>query len=154
MAGMDLSEKSKEQKAVESGKAKVGAQERKVTKAARKTKEGKEKQIVTEEQRRKNEQLIKATLKQKGEGGNRDEDEWESAEEDYPHIQLDDLKSLQDQLAGMKIVGKDDDEEEDEGEWDEDEEDSDGEEVKAKGTKTGTDKQKVKTTAKTAAKKE
>ena len=25
-----------------------------------------------------------------------EEDEWESAEEDYPHIQLDELKSLED----------------------------------------------------------
>jgi hypothetical protein len=34
-------------------------------------------------------------------------------EEDVPHVKLDELKSLEDQLATMKIQGADDDEEED-----------------------------------------
>ena len=51
-------------------------------------------------------------MKEKAEGDN--DSEWDSVEEDYPHIQLDDLKSLQDQLAGMKIKGGESDEDEDE----------------------------------------
>lgn len=54
-----------------------------------------------------------------------DEDEgWDSVEEDFPHVKLDDLKTLNEQLAGMKIQGEDDDDDNDEGfEDEEDEED-------------------------------
>ena len=51
-----------------------------------------------------NEAIVKATLKQKGEKGTEQDDEgWDSVEEDFPHIKLDDLKDLQTQLAGMQI---------------------------------------------------
>jgi hypothetical protein len=68
--------------------------------------------------------LIKAALKTKEEVKEREDEGWESVEEDYPHIQIDDLKSIEQQLAGMKI--KDDDEDS------EDDFDDDEEEIKQK----------------------
>lgn len=60
--------------------------------------------METEETRKLNEAIVKATLKQKGEKGTEQDDEgWDSVEEDFPHIKLDDLKDLQTQLAGMQI---------------------------------------------------
>ncbi len=63
--------------------------------------------------------MIKATLKDKSSAakeGDDDDEGWESVEEDYPHIKLDELKDLATQLAGMNIEGgeEDDDEENDE----------------------------------------
>jgi len=109
--------KSKVQFALDNGSSKVGNQERKIATATRKTKDGKERQAESEENRRREEALIKATLKEKSaaaKDGDDDDEGWESVEEDYPHIKLDDLKDLATQLAGMNIEGGDDDEEDDE----------------------------------------
>lgn len=81
-----------------------------MAKGARKTKEGKERQAQSEEARRKEEAIIKATLKDKNDKDGGDSEGWESVEEDFPHIKLDDLKDLQDQLQGMQIEDGDDDE--------------------------------------------
>ena len=43
-------------------------------------------------------------------------------EEDYPHIKLDDLKTLEQKLAGMQIEGDDEDDDEDDGEFEDEEE--------------------------------
>lgn len=118
-----VDDKSKTQADLDKGLTKVGSEERRVAKGNRKTQEGKQKQVETEEQRKKNEAIVKATLKQKGEKGTEENDEgWDSVEEDFPHIQIDDLKELASQLDGMKIEGGEDDED------DEDFEDEDGEE--------------------------
>lgn len=107
-------EKSKTQAELDKGVAKVGSEERRVAKGNRKTQEGKQKQAETEEQRKKNEAIIKATLKQKGEKGGEDDDEgYDSVEEDFPHIKLDDLKDLASQLESMNIEGGDDEDDED-----------------------------------------
>lgn len=82
------------QAGLDRGKAKVGGEERTVTKAVRKTKEGRERQAESEETRKREEALIQATLKQKNKDES-DEEGWESVEEDYPHIKLDDLKDLE-----------------------------------------------------------
>ena len=102
-----------------------------MAKVARKTKEGKEKQAETEESRKRQEALIKATLKAKGEKGTNSDDEgWDSVEEDFPHIKLDELKDLESQLAGMNIEGGDDDEEDDDFEDEEPEQKPKKEETK------------------------
>lgn len=106
LAGMNLTAEEAKVSAVQAGldrgKAKVGGEERTVTKAVRKTKEGRERQAESEETRKREEALIQATLKQKNKDES-DEEGWESVEEDYPHIKLDDLKDLEEQLAGMQI---------------------------------------------------
>ncbi len=113
MAGIDLDkpEKREEAKAVPAGKG-----DRKIVKAARKTDEGRQRQAESEEAIRKEKALIKATLKEKatakGGQGESDSDDG-SIEEDYPHIKLDELKDLAEQLAGMEIKGKDDEDEDD-----------------------------------------
>ena len=118
-------DKSKTQADLDKGVTKVGSEERRVAKGSRKTQEGKQKQAETEEQRKKNEAIVKATLKQKGEKGTEEDDEgWDSVEEDFPHIKLDDLKDLASQLEGMKIEGADEDDDEDFEDEDEDEEES------------------------------
>ena len=71
--------KSPMQEELDSGVAKVGKDQRKVTKGVRKTAQGKTKHVETEEQRIKNKKLQKANLKQKDEV-----DEYESPEEDAP----------------------------------------------------------------------
>ncbi len=128
-------DKSKTQADLDKGVTKVGSEERRVAKGNRKTQEGKQKQAETEEQRKKNEAIVKATLKQKGEKGTEEDDEgWDSVEEDFPHIKLDDLKDLASQLEGMNIEGGDDDEDEDFEDEDEEESKSNakGEQKKAK----------------------
>lgn len=116
-------DKSKTQSDLDKGVTKVGSEERRVAKGSRKTQEGKQKQAETEEQRKKNEAMIKATLKQKGEKGADDEDDgWDSVEEDFPHIKLDDLKDLASQLEGMKIEGAEDDDDEEFEDQDDEEE--------------------------------
>ncbi len=82
----EIPKKSKQQEQLDKGKAKVGNQERKIAKVVRKTKEGKQIQSETEEKKKKNDLLIKATLKQKNEQAAEQDDGWESVEEDYPHI--------------------------------------------------------------------
>jgi hypothetical protein len=112
---MNLEEvkKSQIQSAIDSGKGKVGNDERKIVKGARKTDEGRMKHAESEEARKKEEAIIKATLKDKNEkGAEDDEDGWDSVEEDFPHIKLNDLKELGEQLAGMKIQGDHDSDEE------------------------------------------
>jgi hypothetical protein len=114
LAGMDLEEakKSQVQSAIDSGKGKVGKDERKIVKGTRKTDEGRLKHAESEETRKREEAIIKATLKDKNEKGAEDDEEgWDSVEEDFPHIKLDDLKDLGEQLAGMKIQGDHDDDE-------------------------------------------
>jgi hypothetical protein len=68
LAGMNLeqqlaSDKSKTQQELDAGLTKVGSEERRLAKGNRKTQEGKQKQAETEESRKKNEAIIKATLK-------------------------------------------------------------------------------------------
>ena len=122
---IEQDDKSKTQADLDKGVTKVGSEERRVAKGSRKTQEGKQKQAETEEQRKKNEAIVKATLKQKGEKGTEEDDEgWDSVEEDFPHIKLDDLKDLASQLEGMKIEGADEDDDEDFEDEDEDEEES------------------------------
>lgn len=123
LAGINLEDakKSSLQQNLDDGKHK----DRKVAKGARKTQEGKERQAQSEEARRKEEAIIKATLKEKNEKDGGESEGWESVEEDFPHIKLDDLKDLQSQLQGMQIGDDDDDEDLD----------SDGEVAPAKGTK-------------------
>ena len=122
---IEQDDKSKTQADLDKGVTKVGSEERRVAKGSRKTQEGKQKQAETEESRKKNEAIVKATLKQKGEKGTEEDDEgWDSVEEDFPHIKLDDLKDLASQLEGMKIEGADEDDDEDFEDEDEDEEES------------------------------
>jgi hypothetical protein len=124
LAGMNLEEakKSQIQSAIDAGKGKVGKDERKIVQGARKTDEGRLKHAESEEARKKEEAIIKATLKDKNEkGAEDDEDGWDSVEEDFPHIKLDDLKKLGEQLAGMKIEGENDDDENDDDFEDDDE---------------------------------
>jgi hypothetical protein len=79
---------------------------------------------------------VKATLKQKGEKGTEEDDEgWDSVEEDFPHIKLDDLKDLASQLEGMNIEGGDDDEDEDFEDEDEEESKSNAKVESKKGKK-------------------
>jgi len=85
--------------------------DRKIAKVQRKTKEGQQKQKEAVQKKQKNEALIKASLKTKEEAKDSD---WESVEEDYPHIQVDELKNLEEQLAGMQIQGESSDDEEEE----------------------------------------
>lgn len=71
LAGMtidDAGKKSKIQAELDSGKSKVGNEERRLAKGARKTEEGRLKHAESEEKRKRDEALIKATLKEKGEG--------------------------------------------------------------------------------------
>lgn len=100
--------------------------DRKTVKVVRKTKEGKEFQEEATDVKKKNDLLIKASLKSKKEV-EEDGSDWDSVEEDYPHIRVEDLKTIEDQLAGMNIGGDED----------ESDHDSDGEEKKkpAKGKK-------------------
>ena len=124
LAGMNLEEakKSQIQSAIDAGKGKVGKDERKIVQGTRKTDEGRLKHAESEEARKKEEAIIKATLKDKNEkGAEDDEDGWDSVEEDFPHIKLDDLKKLGEQLAGMKIEGENDDDENDDDFEDDDE---------------------------------
>ena len=79
------------------------------------------KHAESEEARKKEEAIIKATLKDKNEKGAEDDEEgWDSVEEDFPHIKLNDLKELGEQLAGMKIKG-DHDGDDEEGDSEDDE---------------------------------
>ena len=104
MAGIDLDKQSTVATTLEKGKGKVAGEERRVAKGARKTEQGRQKQAESEETRKKEEALIKATLKQGGD----DSDGDGSVEGDYPHVKLDELKDLEDQLADMKIEADED----------------------------------------------
>ena len=77
------------------GMIKVGSNERKVVATKRKTKEGRDKQKEAQALKKKNELLFKANLKDKAEGS--EGDEWESVEEDFPGVKIEDL------LADMTI---------------------------------------------------
>ena len=95
LAGINLDDQAAQKKSslqqnLDEGKHK----DRKIAKGARKTKEGQERQAQSEEARRKEEAIIKATLKDKNEKDGGDSEGWESVEEDFPHIKLDDLKDL------------------------------------------------------------
>ena len=135
LAGINLEEskKSQIQTAIDSGKSKVSGEQRKIVKGNRKTDEGRQKHAESEESRRKEEALIKATLKEKNEKGEDDDEGWDSVEEDFPHVKLDELKDLNDQLADMKIQGEDEDG--DDGFEDDDEEDEKSKKKPAKGGK-------------------
>ena len=61
-------------------------------KAARKTGQGKQNEKDAETNRKKNELLFKATLKKQDE-----DSDWESVEEDFPHVKLEEL------LANLKL---------------------------------------------------
>lgn len=138
LAGMNLEEskKSQVQAAIDTGKGKVGKDERKIVKGARKTDQGRQKHAESEEARKREEALIKATLKEKGEKDDDDEDGWDSVEEDFPHIKLDDLKNLNEQLAGMKIKGDDEEDEDDDG-FEDDEDEGEDDKKKAAPGKGG-----------------
>ncbi len=112
IAGMNLEEIEPKQPKKANKNAK---EDRKTVKVVRKTKEGKEKQAEAIDAKKKNELLIKASLKTKTEI-EEDGSDWDSVEEDYPHIRVEDLKSIEDQLAGMNIA---DDEEESDSEEEE-----------------------------------
>ena len=56
--------------------------------ATRKTAEGKQAQSLQEKARKKDQAMFKATLKKKDED---DDSDWESVEEDYPHVRLEEL---------------------------------------------------------------
>ena len=77
--------------ALDEGRAKVAGQERKIVKAARKTDQGKQNEKEAEAARKKNELMFKATLKQE------EDSDWESVEEDFPHVKLEEL------LANLKL---------------------------------------------------
>jgi hypothetical protein len=70
----------------------VNGKERKIVKTARKTAQGKQVSEDIEKQRKKDELLFKATLKKQEE-----DSDWESVEEDFPHVKLEEL------LAGLKL---------------------------------------------------
>lgn len=109
----DTVKKSPLQEELDKGNTKVGKEDRKVTKGVRKTTQGKNKHLETEEQRIKNQKLLKANLKKKAEV---QDDEYESPEEDAPQVKIEDL------LADLKIEdgkGGDNDDEE----WEDDGED-------------------------------
>lgn len=117
---MNLEEQAQQESEKGTNKKVVGGKERKIAKVERKTKEGKQRQQQSEESRIKQDQIIKATLKQKKE---EDEDSgWESVEEDYPHVKLDELKNLEEQLAGMNIGAEDEDDDADEDDMEEEKE--------------------------------
>ena len=78
--------------ALDKGQAKVAGKERKILKAARKTDQGKQNEKDAETNRKKNELLFKATLKKQDE-----DSDWESVEEDFPHVKLEEL------LANLKL---------------------------------------------------
>jgi len=71
----------------------------------RKTKKGQALNKEELEKQRKEKALFKATLKREGKQTNsdseEDEDNWESAEEDFPHVKLEEL------LDNLKIEGSD-----------------------------------------------
>lgn len=94
LAAMTISNETKKSPigtALEEGKAKVGGQERKIVKAARKTNQGKQNEKDAEAVRKKNEMMFKATLKKE------EDSDWESVEEDFPHVKLEEL------LANLKL---------------------------------------------------
>jgi hypothetical protein len=98
---LTLEDKSKLDKDLELGKTKLtSGEERDIKKANRKTDKGKSMLKAAEEERIKNDQILKANQKKKGD----DDSDWESVEEDAPVIQLTDL------LGNMNI-GDDDEEE-------------------------------------------
>lgn len=61
----------------------------------RKTAQGKAKQAENKAVQKKEKDLFKATLKDKkelaAEGGNEEDSDWESVEEDFPHVKLEEL---------------------------------------------------------------
>ena len=74
----------------------VGNQQRKIKTVARKTAQGKAKQVENAATAKKDKALFKATLKNKSEyvvegGGDPNDSDWESVEEDYPHVKLEEL---------------------------------------------------------------
>jgi len=81
--------------ALAAGKANVGGAERKIVKAGRKTAGGKAAAEENERQRQKDVALFKATLKSKNEivkaDGDDSDSDWESAEEDFPNVRLEEL---------------------------------------------------------------
>lgn len=82
---------------MEKGSAVVAGNERKIVQGNRKTAVGKHKQEEVEKQRLKDKALFKATLKKKNKTTNEkgddvdDGSDWESEEEDFPHVRLDEL---------------------------------------------------------------
>lgn len=93
LAGMNLEEEKQKAEGKVKEEKKTTKDKRKVATAVRKTKEGQKKQSENQASKRKNDLLIKATMKDKQDDNDSD---WESAEEDYQHIQIDELKSLED----------------------------------------------------------
>jgi len=105
-------EKSSVAQALDKGQATVNGKERKVVKVARKTAAGKAQQGDAEDRRVKDKALFKATLKKKPE----DEDSgWESVEEDFPIVKLEELLENLKLDDGPKIGADSDDEEEKKG---------------------------------------
>lgn len=85
------------------GTPKIEGEERQIKLAKRTTSEGQKAAIEAEKQRKKNDQIFKASLKKKDQD---DDSDWESVEEDAPVIQLADL------LDNLQIEGESGDEEE------------------------------------------
>ena len=94
LAGLKIETEPKKSpigEALDKGSATIAGQERKLVKAARKTTKGKQNSEVSESQRIKDKELFKATLKKD------DDSDWESVEEDFPHVKLEEL------LANLKL---------------------------------------------------
>lgn len=89
---IDETKKSPIGEALHKGSAVVKGQDRKLVKAARKTAHGKQLDVEAEKRRKKDDMLFKATLKKQD-----SDSDWESVEEDFPHVKLEEL------LANLKI---------------------------------------------------
>lgn len=89
---IDETKKSPIGDALDKGSATVKGKDRKLVKAARKTAQGKLGETEAEKRRRKDELMFKATLKKQ-----ESDSDWESVEEDFPHVKLEEL------LANLKI---------------------------------------------------
>lgn len=105
---IDETKKSPIGDALDKGSANVRGQDRKLVKAARKTAEGKLGETEAEKRRRKDELLFKATLKRQ-----ESDSDWESVEEDFPHVKLEELlANLKIDDTPAKVDSEDDDDEE------------------------------------------
>ena len=105
---IDETKKSPIGEALEKGSATVQGKDRKIIKASRLTNQGKQSQQVSEQERLKDKLMFKATLKK----GNEEDSDWESVEEDFPHVKLEELLGNLTLDDGPKISNHDSDNEE------------------------------------------
>lgn len=102
----DQAKKSPIGTALDNGSATVSGKDRKVVKAARKTAQGKQNEGQAEAARKKDELMFKATLKKQEE-----DSDWESVEEDFPHVKLEELLANLKLDDGPKVESSDSEEE-------------------------------------------